>query len=105
MELNVFPIELKKHIIFCVVASIFFLLQFIRTKHWYQLVMAAAVPLSLLIYIDPENNYIFYGVGVMEGVLLLLALVLNIIQSRKEAKAEKLKNNAAPETPAANTEG
>lgn len=104
MELNVFPIELKKHIFFCVVASIFFLLQFIRTKHWYQLVMAAAVPLSLLIYIDPDNNYIFYGVGVLEGVLLLLALVLNIIQSKKEEKAEKLKKAAAADAPAVHTE-
>ena len=103
MELNVFPIGLNKHIIFCVIASIFFLLQFIRTKHWYQLVMAIAVPISLLIYIDHDNPYIFYGVGVVEGVLLLLALVLNIIQTSKEEKAERAKN-AAAQTAAQGTE-
>lgn len=89
MESTLFPISAEKHIIFCIIATILFLLQFIRTKRWYQLLMAIAVPCSLLIYINPENEYVYYGVGVLEGVALLTALVLNIVQSRKIAKAEK----------------
>ena len=88
LEINVFPISFEKHVGFCTIAAVFFLLQFVRTKRWYQLVLAAAIPLSLLIYIAPENETYFYGIGIMEGVLLLLALVLNIVQSRKLAKAE-----------------
>lgn len=89
MESTLFPISADKHIIFCIIATVLFLLQFIRTKRWYQLLMAIAVPCSLLIYINPENAYVYYGVGVMEGIALLAALVLNIVQSRKIAKAEK----------------
>lgn len=89
METTLFPISMQKHIIFAVVAAIFFLLQFVRTKQWYQLVMAAAIPLSLLIYIDEDNTTLFYAVGIMEAVLLCAALALNIWQSRKQAQAEK----------------
>lgn len=95
MESTLFPISADKHIIFCIIATILFLLQFIRTKRWYQLLMAIAVPCSLLIYINPENEYVYYGIGVMEGVMLLAALVLNIVQSRKIAKAEKQKKAEA----------
>ena len=102
MEKTLFPITMEKHIVFCAVAAVFFLLQFIRTKRIYQLILAIAVPVSLLIYIAPENETLFYGVGIAEAVLLVLAFVLNIVQSRRDAKAEKLKQAALP---AAGSEG
>ena len=89
MEPMIFPISQDKHLIFCIIATVLFLLQFIRTKRWYQLVMALAIPASLLIYADPENKTLFYGVGILEAVLLLLSLLLNIIQSVKTAREEK----------------
>ncbi len=95
METSLFPVSMEKHIIFAVIAAVFFLLQFVRTKQWYQLVMAAAIPLSLLIYIDTENMTLFYGVGILEAVLLCTALVLNIVQSRRQSKAEKAAKAAA----------
>ena len=95
METSLFPVSMEKHIIFAVIAAVFFLLQFVRTKQWYQLVMAAAIPLSLLIYIDTENMTLFYGVGILEAVLLCTALVLNIVQSHKQSKAEKAAKAAA----------
>ena len=114
MESTLFPISMEKHIIFCVIAALFFLLQFIRTKQWYQLVMAIAVPLSLLIYIDEENTALFYAVGILEAVLLCGALVLYIVQSRRQNKedaakadSDKQEETAAPaeaataDTPAA----
>lgn len=100
MESTLFPVSADKHIIFCIIATILFLLQFVRTKRWYQLLMAIAVPCSLLIYINPENEYIYYGIGVMEGVMLLAALVLNIVQSYRIAKAEKQKKAAGAAQPA-----
>lgn len=89
MEPNIFPIAQDKHLIFVIIATVLFVLQFVRTKHWYQLVMALAIPASLLIYADPENKTLFYGVGILEAVLLLLSLLLNIIQSVKTAREEK----------------
>ena len=84
-----FPVSMEKHIGFAIFATVFFLLQFIRTKRWYQLILAAAIPLSLLIYLDESNKTLFYGVGIAEGALLLLALLVNIVQSRKAEKAAK----------------
>ncbi len=97
MEKTLFPITMDKHIVFCAVAAVFFLLQFIRTKRIYQLILAIAVPLSLLIYIAPENETLFYGVGIGEAVLLALAFILNIVQNAREKKAEKLKSAAGAE--------
>ena len=95
MEKTLFPITMDKHIIFCAVAAVFFLLQFIRTKRIYQLILAIAIPLSLLIYIAPENEMLFYGVGIGEAVLLVLAFILNLVQNARDKKAEKLKAAAA----------
>lgn len=89
MEPTLFPIAQDKHLIFCILATLLFVLQFARTRRWYQLVMAIAIPASLLIYLQPENKTIYYGVGILEAVLLLLALILNIVQSAKTAKEEK----------------
>ncbi len=98
LENSVFPLPVKSHIIFCVIAVAFFLLQFIRLRYRYQLVLAAAVPATLLVYVS-DNRTWFYGVGVLEICLLLLALVLAIVQHKKLAKEEAEK--AAAEEKAA----
>lgn len=103
MEPMIFPISQDKHLIFCIIATVLFLLQFIRTKRWYQLVMALAIPASLLIYVQPENKTLYYGVGVLEAFMLLLALILNIVQSAKIAKAEKKAKAEADAAAAAQT--
>lgn len=95
METNLFTIGMEKHIIFSSVACVFFLLQFMRTKRWYQLILAAAVPASLLVYFQPENQTWFYGVGIGEACLLLLAFIVNLVQSAKAKKEEKAKQDAA----------
>ena len=104
MDITVFPISMEKHIVFCIVAALFFLVQFVRAKRWYQLVMAIAIPATLLIYINPEHNALFYGVGIGEAVLLLLALILNIVQSCKIAAAEKAEETSDADTPDAAAE-
>ncbi len=94
MDTNLFPIGMEKHIVFVIIATIFFILQFIRTKRWYQLVMAAAFCISLLIYIDQKNKTFFYGIGITEAVLLFTALVLNIVQAVRISREEKAKKAA-----------
>ena len=79
------------------------------TAFLYAGLLYIAIPLSLLIYINPSKEYVYYGVGVLEGALLLFAFVLNIVQSRqiakeekqKKAEAEAMKASEAAEMPAA----
>ncbi len=79
MDATTFPLPLPYHIVLCVLGCVFFLAQFIRLKKPYQLMMAAAMPASLLIYIQPENNILFYTVGLLIGLDMLLALVISIV--------------------------
>ena len=89
MDTSIFPIGMEKHIIFCAIAAVFFILQFIRNKYWYELVLAAAVLCSLLVYVN-ESTVWFYGVGVLEAVLLLTAIVVYVVQYRKKKREEKI---------------
>ncbi len=112
MNTTLFAIGMQKHVIFVICAVLFFIIQFVRTRRWYQLVMATAFAVSLLIYAAPENNTLFYGVGIAEAVLLLTALVMNIVQSSRINRAEKAKkaaeeagkDSAPTDPPAAPTE-
>lgn len=94
-DVSLFPISFTKHMVFTCIATVFFVLQFLRTKRWYQLVLAVAVPISLLIYAAPENTVLFYTVGILEAVLLCGALALSIVQSRLEKKKESAKDGKA----------
>lgn len=92
MDATTFPLPLPYHIVLCVLGCVFFLAQFIRLKKPYQLMMAAAMPASLLIYIQPENNTLFYTVGLLIGLDMLLALVISIVlricSPKKEQEAD-----------------
>lgn len=93
MNMNTFPLSFQQHMIFCAIAVVFLVLQFIRQRYWYQPVVAAAVAASLLIYVNESEKW-FYSVGVAEFLLILTAMVLYIVQARKLAKAEKAKEEA-----------
>lgn len=95
LETNLFIISQQKHIIFACVAAVFFLLQFVRTKRLYQLILAIAIPASLLIYIAPENKTFFYGVGIAEAVMLLAAFIASTVRAHKDAKQKKAEEQAA----------
>lgn len=94
MDTSLFPIGMEKHIIFAVVAGIFFLLQFFRTKYWYELILAVAVPFSLLVYVNKTSTVWFYAVGIIEAALLLFALLTYAVQYRKIKKQENAKKAA-----------
>lgn len=96
MNMNTFPMTFEQHLIFCIVAVLFMVLQFVRQRYWYQLVIAAAVGCSLLIYVNDNTGW-FYGIGVLELALMGAALVLYVVQSRKLAKEEVAAEQAAAE--------
>ena len=66
-----------------------FLAQFIRLKKPYQLMMAIAMPASLLIYIQPESRTLFYTIGLLVALDLLLALVISLIQRFRHPQEKK----------------
>lgn len=89
MSGNIFPLPFSTHLIFVAVAFVFFLIQFIRTKYKYEIVMAAAVAITMLIYVKDTKMW-FYSIGIIEFGLLLIALVSAIVEkrSRKELAGE-----------------
>ena len=83
MDASTFPISFTYHLIFCLIAGAFFVVQFIR-----QLLLAVGIVASLLIYVGGEHNKVwFHTVGIFELVLLLGAIVLSIIARKKEKQA------------------
>lgn len=89
MNGNIFPLSFSTHLIFVAVAFIFFLIQFIRVKYKYQLIMAVAVAMTMLIYVKDSKLW-FYGIGLLEFGLLIIALVAAITEKkrRRELAAE-----------------
>lgn len=94
MDASTFPISFTYHLIFCIVAGVFFLIQFIRLRRPYQLILAVAIPASLLIYVgDPSNKTWFHTVGMFEVVLLLGTVVFSIVERARTKKLEKQQDN------------
>lgn len=103
MDVSVFPLGLEKHFAFCLIASLIFLIQFLRTKYWYELLMAITVPLSLLVHVNDSPVW-FYGIGIFEAVLLLIALVAYCVQYAKNRAKEKAEKAAKEAQEAAEAE-
>lgn len=87
MNSTVFPIPMDSHIIFCVISVIFFAIQYIRFKHTYHLILGIAIPATLLIYAN-SNEFFFFGVGVLEAILMILTCVFVIKQKKIEKNTE-----------------
>ena len=71
---TLFPFPFNMHLIFACLATVFFVYRFATQKLPYQLIMAIAIPASLLIWVS-ESRTLFYAVGIIELVLILSALV------------------------------
>ncbi len=88
MENTLFPISMEMHIGFALFALFVFGLQFIRLRKKYYLVLAAAIPCSLLAYVV-DNTTFFYALGIAEGAALVLAFILakTVDRDKEEKKA------------------
>ena len=72
MDASTFPISLTYHLVFALIAGIFFLVQFIRLRRPYQLLLAIGILASLLIHVgDPHNKVWFNTIGLFELVILV----------------------------------
>ncbi len=88
---GLFPFPFSLHLGFCCIALVFFVLRFIKEKLPYQLIMAVAIPFSLIIWLS-DSKTLFYGVGIAEFVFLIAAFVTSLIFKTKEPAVE----NAEP---------
>lgn len=87
---SLFPYPMSFHIVFVVIAVLFFGYRFFTEKKPFQLIFAIAVPISLIIHIFPDNRTWFYFVGAAEVVLILAALVsCFIFREKKPDKADE----------------
>ncbi|MDE5648993.1 MAG: hypothetical protein K2I33_03720 [Oscillospiraceae bacterium] len=83
MNNNIFPLPFSVHLVFSCIAFLFFIFQFTRVKRKYQLIMAVAVPATLLLYVNSSKTW-FYILGIAEFILMIAALITAIIEKRKE---------------------
>lgn len=85
-----FPFPLPFHIIFSIVGVIFFLIQYARKKLVYQLLVAFAIPSTLLVYFC-NDKLTFTLLGLEELIMLILICVFL-------AKAKKLEDDKKEKT-------
>ncbi len=102
---TLFPFPFNMHLIFACLATVFFVYRFATQKLPYQLIMAIAIPASLLIWVS-ESRTLFYAVGIIELVLILAALVTSFIFKPKEiVNDEEDDDNEAVAESVPDTEG
>ena len=80
---TLFPFPMGMYVVFCIVATAFFIFRFVKEKAPYQIIMAVAIPLSLLIGYS-NSKTLFYIMGVVEAVLIISAFVSSIVCKRKK---------------------
>lgn len=96
MSGNVFPLPFSTHLIFVAVAFLFFMIQFVRMRKKYQIILAIAVALTMLIYMKDTKMW-FYGLGIMEFGLLIIAFATSFLDKKNE-KNEALAEAVEEET-------
>lgn len=92
MNGNIYPLPFNTHLIFCIFSVAFFLFQYFRSGYKYQILMAFAIPATLLIYVS-NNKIFFYGIGIFE-LIMLLSVAVSIANEKKRMKKQLATANA-----------
>lgn len=91
MDNSYFPIRFEVHMILALLALLVFGMQFIRFRKSHYLILAVALPCTLLPYLSDDKTF-FYAVGIAEAAALVLAFILSqTIDRDKTAPAEEAK--------------
>ena len=80
---TLFPFPMGMYVVFCIIATAFFIFRFVKEKAPYQIIMAVAMPFSLLIGFS-DGKTLFYLVGIVEALLLIAAFVSSIVCGKKK---------------------
>ena len=86
MNNTIFPISFGAHAVFCLIAVVFFLLQFYRQHYKFQMIMVFTIPATMLIYLSDSRTW-FYAVGLVVSIAFVTAIILSIIEHKKADKA------------------
>ena len=81
---GMFPFPFTMHLVFCCISLIFFLYRFSAEKKPYQLILAIAIPFSLILWLS-DSRSLFYFVGAAEFVMLIAAFIASIACKPKNA--------------------
>lgn len=81
------PLPLTAHIIFCVIATLLYLVQFKRKKMKYYIYLLAAVDLTLLTQIF-SNDIAIIAIFIGEVILLVMAFLSNRMQKKHDKMVE-----------------
>ena len=82
---TIFPFPSWMLIGVVVLSVIFFGYRFAVQKKPFQLIFAVAPPISLLLLFS-ESKKVFYGVGIIELILILAAFISSIVFKPKKAE-------------------
>jgi glycerol-3-phosphate acyltransferase PlsY len=85
---GLFPISFNAHIIFTIVAVLFFVMQFIRQRQLYQILTAIAVPIPLILY-KYTSITVFYSVGIIELILIVAIGIMLFSTGKKDDNKKK----------------
>lgn len=89
MDNSYFPIRFEVHMVLALLALLVFGLQFIRFRKSHHLILAVALPCTLLPYLS-DNKTFFYAVGIAEAMALVLAFILSQTLDRDKTAPETM---------------
>lgn len=96
---TLFPFPLGLHVVFSVLALIFFIFRFFTDKKPFQLIFAIAIPFSLTLWISDSRTW-FYTVGAIELVFIVCAFLSTFFSKKNESEAETASTGNAEEASA-----
>ena len=84
------PLTMDKHLLFCFMATVIYLVQFYRKGSWHYLIIMAAVDLTFLTQTSLSSSHsAINALGVVEALLLITAFVFYLKASKQEKAAQK----------------
>lgn len=93
-----FPFPFPLHLIFAIIATAFLIFRFVTNKKPFQLIMAVAIPLSLILWTSTANKTLYYIVGLIELILIIAAFVTSLIFKDKSTSEKKTAENTETES-------
>jgi len=92
MENLYFYATIKFHVVLAILAFIICVVQFIRKKQYYHLVLAVALPSTLLVY-HTQTQMGFSVVGLTVAVSMVLAVVLEYTVDKEKEEPKEVTEN------------
>lgn len=95
-----FPFPFPLHLIFAVIATAFLIFRFVTNKKPFQLIMAVAIPISLILWIPTASRTLYYVIGLIELILIIVAFVTSLIfrdKSTPEKETSATENSEVQE--------